>query len=52
MEAAGKEDILYNGQNTQFDSIKFLEDNGFKITGILANDELVNEVMILFERNN
>jgi FkbM family methyltransferase len=52
MEAAGKEDILYYGQNTQGDSIKFLEDNGFKITGIIANDELVNEVMILFERNN
>jgi hypothetical protein len=50
MEAAAKEDILYNGQNTQQESIKFLQKNGFDITGIQINDEYHNEVNIFFKR--
>ena len=50
MEAAAKEDILYNGQNTQQESIEFLQKNGFDITGIQINDEYHNEVNIFFKR--
>lgn len=48
MEAANKKDILYVGQNTKEESIEFLEQNGFKITGIQINDDASNEVNISF----
>lgn len=50
MEAAAKEDILYKGQNTQEQSIEFLQKNGFSITSIQINDEYCNEVNIFFKR--
>lgn len=50
MEAAAKDDILYNGQNTQQESIQFLQKNGFDITGIQINDEYHNEVNIFFRK--
>jgi FkbM family methyltransferase len=50
MEAAAKEDILYKGQNTQQQSIEFLQKNGFDITGIQINDEYQNEVNIYFKK--
>lgn len=50
MEAAAKEDILYKGQNTQQQSIEFLQQNGFDITGIQINDEYQNEVNIYFRK--
>jgi len=50
MEAAAKEDILYKGQNTQQQSIDFLQKNGFDITGIQINDEYQNEVNIYFRK--
>ena len=49
MEAAAKESILYEGQNTQNDSIQFLESNGFEITNITYNDIHQNEVNIDFK---
>jgi len=52
MEAAAKESILYNGQNTQEESIKFLESNGFEITKIESNDVHGNEVNIDFINKN
>jgi FkbM family methyltransferase len=52
MEAAAKEDILYDGQNTQQESIEFLQNNGFDITGIQINDEYHNEVNIFFKRRS
>lgn len=50
MEAANKVDILYVGQNTKEQSIQFLEENGFTITGIQINDDGQNEVNISFKR--
>lgn len=50
MEAAAKEDILYKGQNTQQQSIDFLQKHGFDITGIQINDEYHNEVNIYFRK--
>jgi len=50
MEAAAKENILYNGQNTQQESIEFLQKNGFEVTGIQINDEYHNKVNIFFKR--
>ena len=50
MEAAAKEDILYKGQNTQQESIEFLQKNGFDITGIQINDDYHNEVNIFFKK--
>ena len=52
MEAAAKESILYNGQNTQEESIQFLESNGFEITKIESNDVHGNEVNIDFINKN
>lgn len=52
MEAAAKESILYNGQNTQEQSIQFLESNGFEITKIESNDVHGNEVNIDFVNRN
>ena len=52
MEAAAKESILYNGQNTQKESIQFLESNGFEITKIESNDVHGNEVNIDFINKN
>jgi FkbM family methyltransferase len=50
MEAANKDDILYVGQNTKTESIKFLEENRFTITNIQINDPAENEVNIYFKR--
>lgn len=52
LEAAAKESILYNGQNTQEESIAFLESNGFEITKIESNDIHGNEVNIDFVNKN
>ena len=52
MEAAAKESILYKGQNTQAQSIAFLERNGFEITKIESNDVHGNEVNIDFINKN
>lgn len=52
MEAAAKNDILYNGQNTQEESITFLEEHGFEITNIQVNDSYHNEVNIFFRKRN
>ena len=49
IEAANKEDILYDGQNTKEESIKFLEKNRFEITNITCNDHQCNEVNISFK---
>jgi FkbM family methyltransferase len=50
VEAANKPDILYKGQNTAEETIKFLEENGFKIDSIRSNDAQHNEVNIHFTR--
>jgi FkbM family methyltransferase len=50
VEAAAKPDILYVGQNYSQDTIKFLEENGFKVDGISPNDVNQNEVNISFSR--
>ena len=48
MEAGTKSDILYEGQNTEEDSIQFLESNGFEIVSVDSNDIFRNEVNIVF----
>lgn len=50
MEAGTKADVLYEGQNTEEECVKFLEDNGFRILRIESNDIHRNEVNILFEK--
>lgn len=50
MEAAAKTDILYNGQNTQEQSIKFLGKHGFQIQHIQLSDHYCNEVNIFFKK--
>jgi|GEM_PF-625900 len=50
MEAAARPDILYKGQNTQEESIRFLQENGFEILGVDSNDDRRNEVNIYFKR--
>jgi FkbM family methyltransferase len=50
MEAAAKEDILYKGQNTQKESIDFLQKNGFDIINVEINDHYHNEVNIFFKK--
>lgn len=52
MEAAAKDNILYNGQNTQQESINFLESNGFEIVSVDSNDVFNNEVNIVFKNKN
>ena len=49
MEAGAKSDILYEGQNTEAESITFLENNGFQIVSIDSNDVFRNEVNIVFK---
>lgn len=51
LEAAAKPDILYNGQNTKDECIKFLEENGFIVINIDNNDIHGNEVNIHFVKN-
>jgi hypothetical protein len=48
MEAGTKNDILYEGQNTEEDSIRFLESKGFEIISVDSNDVFRNEVNIVF----
>lgn len=50
MEAAAKKDVLYVNQNTQEESVQFLENNGFDIVSITINDPAHNEVNIHFKR--
>lgn len=52
MEAGAKDDILYNGQNTENESIAFLESNGFEIINVSSNDIFRNEVNIIFKNKN
>jgi FkbM family methyltransferase len=52
MEAATKEDVLYEGQNTESECIEFLQNNGFDILDIQSNDVHRNEVNILFKNKN
>ena len=52
MEAAVNQSILYNDQNTQEESIMFLENNGFEITSVTYNDIYKNEVNIDFINKN
>jgi FkbM family methyltransferase len=50
MEAAGKDNILYNDQNSESSSIEFLESKGFEIIEVNSNDAHRNEVNIHFKR--
>lgn len=52
LEAATQTDVLYNGQNTQEQSIEFLENAGFEIVRIESNDVECNEVNIHFKNKN
>lgn len=52
MEAGAKDNILYNGQNTEEQSIKFLESKGFEILSVESNDVFRNEVNIVFRNKN
>ncbi len=52
MEAGAKDDILYKQQNTEEESIKFLESNGFEILSVESNDVFRNEVNIVFKNRN
>lgn len=52
MEAGASTDILYNGQNTKDESIKFLNESGFEVTRIETNDIHNNEVNIFFRNPN
>lgn len=52
MEAGAKDDILYEGQNTEEASIRFLELNGFEIISVDSNDVFRNEVNIVFRNKN
>lgn len=51
LEAGTKPDILYYGQNTEEQCVKFLIENGFKITKIESNDRFRNEVNIYFSKS-
>ena len=51
MEAAGKNNILYNDQNGEDESVQFLIESGFTVNGIVDNDAHRNEVNIHFTRN-
>jgi FkbM family methyltransferase len=48
MEAAAKENVLYNGQNTEEECIRFIYENGFLVERIESNDVHRNEVNIFF----
>jgi FkbM family methyltransferase len=50
MESGTRDDILYIGQNRLNDSVRFLINNGFNITGIYSNDVFCNEVNIQYKR--
>jgi FkbM family methyltransferase len=52
MEAGAKNDILYNGQNTEEESIKFLQSHGFEIVSVDSNDVFRNEVNIVFRNKS
>jgi len=52
MEAAAIDDVLYKGQNTKDESIKFLNEVGFEIIGFENNDPHGNEVNIYFRNPN
>jgi nanoRNase/pAp phosphatase (c-di-AMP/oligoRNAs hydrolase) len=52
MEAATIDDVLYKGQNTKDESIKFLNEVGFEVTRIEDNDPHGNEVNIYFRNPN
>ena len=51
IEAAARENVLYNNQNTQEECVSFLEQNGFKVIGIAGHGvgpTTHNEVDIFF----
>ena len=48
MEAASKENVLYNGQNIEEECIRFIYENGFFVERIESNDVHRNEVNIFF----
>lgn len=50
MEAAVKTDILYNGQNTLEQSVRFLIKHGFHVYHIQVSDHYCNEVNVFFRR--
>jgi len=50
IEAATKEDVLYEGQNTKEESIVFLQKNNFDILSIQSNDPHENEINIFFKK--
>jgi FkbM family methyltransferase len=50
IEAANKEDILYNNQNGKDECIEFLQQNGFEIENVFPNDEYHNEINICFKK--
>jgi FkbM family methyltransferase len=52
MEAGAKSDILYKGQNTEKESIKFLESHNFEIIAVQPNDVFTNEVNIFFRNKS
>ena len=50
IEAAAKNDILYESQNLLKDCVDFLDSNNFEITNIWENDIHGNEVNVEFEK--
>lgn len=48
IEAANKDDVLYEGQNTKEQCVSFITENGFIIESISCNDPPCNEVNIKF----
>lgn len=50
IEAATKNDILYEGQNLLKDCVDFLDSNNFEITNIWENDAHGNEVNVEFKQ--
>lgn len=52
MEAGNEKDILYKGQNTLKETIKFLNSKGFEVKDIVSNDPYTNEVNVHFENPN
>lgn len=52
LEAGNEKDILYKGQNTVKETIKFLNSKGFEIMDLVSNDPFSNEVNVHFRNKN
>lgn len=52
MEAGNEKDILYKGQNTVKETIKFLKSKGFVIDDLVSNDPFSNEINVHFRNPN